>query len=65
MPVLDLHGSRTPTTWYAEGARHVAGHVADLRQVEIVGAAHLAPHLAPELIAHELVRFFEAVSERA
>jgi pimeloyl-ACP methyl ester carboxylesterase len=65
VPVLSLYGSRTPTTWYAEGARHVAGHVADLRQVEVVGTAHLAPHLAPEPIADELIRFFEAVPEPA
>lgn len=65
VPVLYLHGSQTPTTWYVEGARHVAGHVADFRQVEVVGAAHLTPYLAPELIADELVQFFEAVSEPA
>jgi pimeloyl-ACP methyl ester carboxylesterase len=65
VPVLYLYGSRTPTTWYVEGARHVAGHVADLRQVEVVGTAHLAPHLAPEPIADELIRFFEAVPEPA
>jgi pimeloyl-ACP methyl ester carboxylesterase len=62
VPVLYLHGSQTPTTWYVEGARYVASHVVDFRQVEVVGAAHLTPHLAPELIADELVHFFEAVS---
>ena len=65
VPVLYLYGSQTPTTWYVEGARHVASHVADFRQVEIVGAAHLTPHLAPELIADELIQFFEAVPEPA
>ncbi len=65
VPVLYLYGSRTPTTWYVEGARHVASHAADYRQVEVVGAAHLTPHLAPELIADELIRFFEGVPEPA
>jgi pimeloyl-ACP methyl ester carboxylesterase len=65
VPVLYLHGSQTPTTWYREGARHVAHHVADFRQVEVVGAAHLTPHLVPELIADELIQFFEAVPEPA
>jgi pimeloyl-ACP methyl ester carboxylesterase len=65
VPVLYLYGSQTPSTWYIEGARHVASHVADFRQVEVVGAAHLTPHLAPELIAEELIRFFEATSEPA
>lgn len=63
VPVLYLYGSQTPTTWYVEGARHVAGHVTDFRQVEVVGAAHLTPHFAPELIADELIQFFEGVSE--
>jgi pimeloyl-ACP methyl ester carboxylesterase len=65
VPVLYLHGSHTPTTWYVEGARHVADHVVDFRQVEVVGAAHLTPHFAPELIADELIQFFEAVPELA
>lgn len=62
VPVLYLYGSQTPTTWYAEGARHVASHVADFRQVEVAGAAHLSLYLAPHLIADELVRFFEEES---
>jgi pimeloyl-ACP methyl ester carboxylesterase len=65
VPVLYLHGSLTPTSWYVEGARHVAGHVADFQQVEIVDGAHLTPHLAPELIADKLTQFFEAAPQSA
>jgi pimeloyl-ACP methyl ester carboxylesterase len=61
VPVLYLHGSQTPTTWYVQGARHVAGHVADFREVEIVGAAHLTP----ELIADGLIQVFEAALQLA
>jgi pimeloyl-ACP methyl ester carboxylesterase len=60
-PLLYLHGSQTPTTWYTEGARHVADHVTDLRIVEIAGVGHFAPHLAPEAIANELIQFFTSV----
>jgi len=64
-PVLYLYGSRTPTTWYAEGARHLAEHVTGLRVVEIADAGHLAPHLEPGPLANELVWFFDAVRELA
>jgi pimeloyl-ACP methyl ester carboxylesterase len=56
--VLYLHGSITPTNWYVEGARYIAEHIADTRVVEIAGAGHFGPHLAPELLAEELVNFF-------
>jgi pimeloyl-ACP methyl ester carboxylesterase len=58
VPILYLHGERTPTTWYREGVRHVANHVADLHVVEIPGVGHFAPLLAPERIASELIRMF-------
>jgi pimeloyl-ACP methyl ester carboxylesterase len=57
-PVLYLHGSRTPTTWYTDAARHLEAHLPAIRVVEIAGAGHFAPHLAPDAIAGELVRFF-------
>lgn len=59
VPVLCLHGSRTPTPWYTEAARYLGDHVGDLHVVEVAGAGHVGPHLTPESIAHELVRFFE------
>jgi pimeloyl-ACP methyl ester carboxylesterase len=63
VPVLFLRGSQTPTTWYLEGARHVADHVVDCEVLEIAGAGHLAPQLAPELIAGEILRFFGATPQ--
>lgn len=59
VPILYLHGSRTPTTWYTEAARYLSEHVADLHVVEIAGTGHFGPHLTPEPVADELVRFFE------
>lgn len=65
VPVLYLHGSETPSTWYVNGAAHVADHVADCRVVEIAEAGHLAPHLAPESLSEELIRFFQTTMELA
>jgi len=59
-PVLYLHGALTPTTWYRRGGQHVAAHAADVRVREVPEVGHFSPILAPEAIADELVRFFEA-----
>lgn len=65
-PVLYLHGSRTPTSWYVDGAHHVARHAAaDVQIVEIADAGHFAPILAPTPIARELARFFTAEPQPA
>ncbi len=60
VPVLLLHGAGTPTPWFADGCRFVADHVADavVRQVPEVG--HFGPLMGPELLAPELIDFFEA-----
>lgn len=64
VPVLLLYGSRSALrTWFAEGVRHVADHVADPHVREIAGTGHRAPVLQPEPLADEVVRFFGA--ERA
>jgi pimeloyl-ACP methyl ester carboxylesterase len=60
VPVLYLHGARTPTDWYVAGARHVGANVSDVRVEELTGAGHFAPLLAPEPIADALARFFES-----
>jgi len=62
-PVLYLHGSLTPTTWYRDGARHVAGHVAGVRVHEVPEVGHFGPPLSPDPIATELIRFFEGIPE--
>lgn len=59
VPVLYLHGLQTPTTWYADATRYLGEHVADLHVVAITDAGHVAPHLTPEPVADELVRFYE------
>lgn len=65
-PVLILHGSRTALRpWFTDGVRHVAEHVADAQVREIAGGGHFAVALAPELIAGELVPFFETARQPA
>jgi pimeloyl-ACP methyl ester carboxylesterase len=59
VPVLLLHGSRSALrTWFTDGVRHVAHHVADPHVREITGAGHLGPSVQPEPVARELIRFF-------
>lgn len=61
VPVLITHGSRTAMgSWFTDGVRHVADHVADPCVREIPGAGHLAPSTHPESLATELIRFFAA-----
>jgi pimeloyl-ACP methyl ester carboxylesterase len=57
VPVLYLHGTDTPTSWYVDGARHVARHAADVRIAAVPGVGHFAPMLAPEAVADALLRF--------
>jgi pimeloyl-ACP methyl ester carboxylesterase len=58
VPVLLVQGDRTPWSWFADGIRHVAAHVADAEVRTIPGAGHGAPGLMPEEVAAELIRFF-------
>jgi pimeloyl-ACP methyl ester carboxylesterase len=61
-PVLLLRGRQTMLgAWFADAARHIAQHVPDPRVRELPGAGHLAPVLAPQPLAMELIRFFESV----
>ncbi|MFW5925901.1 MAG: alpha/beta fold hydrolase [Myxococcota bacterium] len=63
-PVLLMRGERTAfSRWFGEGVMHVARHVPDAQVLEIAGAGHWGPILAPEPIAEELLRFFEAAPE--
>ncbi|MFW6051715.1 MAG: alpha/beta fold hydrolase, partial [Myxococcota bacterium] len=65
-PVLLLCGERTTLSrWFKEGVRHVARHVPDAHVQEVAGAGHWGPILAPEPIAKEILRFFEAAPARS
>jgi pimeloyl-ACP methyl ester carboxylesterase len=60
VPVLYLHGTATPSTWYAEGAEHVARFAADVRITSLEGVGHFAPMVAPQPLATALLRFLSA-----
>jgi pimeloyl-ACP methyl ester carboxylesterase len=60
VPVLYLHGTATPTTWYVDGAHHVARHAGNVRIVAVPGTGHFAPMLAPGPLADALLAFFAA-----
>jgi pimeloyl-ACP methyl ester carboxylesterase len=63
VPLLYLHGS-PDRTWYIEGARYVAEHVADPRVVEIAEVGHFGHFLHPERFVEGLIGFFNATHER-
>lgn len=54
-------GQATRLGLFADSAQHIAEHVADPHVRELPGLGHFAPVLAPELIAKELISFFESV----
>jgi pimeloyl-ACP methyl ester carboxylesterase len=60
VPVLYLHGTATPSTWYVEGAEHVARFAADVRITSLEGVGHFAPMVAPQPLAAALLRFLSA-----
>jgi pimeloyl-ACP methyl ester carboxylesterase len=61
-PVLLLRGQQTALgTWFRDAIAHIAQHVSDPHVRELPGAGHFAPVIAPELMAMELIRFFESV----
>jgi pimeloyl-ACP methyl ester carboxylesterase len=64
-PFLLLRGQQTELdTFYTDTERYVAEHVVDPRLgLPLPGLGHLAPLLAPEPIAKELVSFFESVRQ--
>jgi pimeloyl-ACP methyl ester carboxylesterase len=61
VPVLYLHASETPTDWYVESAQYLDEHIDNMTVVEIEGVGHFAPHLQPDVVADELIRFFDTV----
>jgi pimeloyl-ACP methyl ester carboxylesterase len=65
-PVLVLRGQQTLlTSLWGESAEHVARHAPDTHIRELLGVGHLAPVLAAELVAEELVSFIESVHQPA
>jgi len=65
-PVLLLRGQRSVLgTFFADATRHIGRHVSDARIRELPAAGHFAPVIAPELIAKELIRFFESVRQQS
>ncbi len=56
VPVLPLRGQQTElSTFFADAAHYIAQHVADPHVRELPGVGHVAPLLAPESLAEELV----------
>jgi len=65
-PVLILRGKQTVLgTFFADAARHIARHVSDPHVGDLAGAGHFGPVIAPEPMAKELIRFFEAVRQES
>jgi pimeloyl-ACP methyl ester carboxylesterase len=60
VPVLVLHGERTPSRSLADGVKHVAEHVPQVEVRCIEGVGHLAPMVQPRGVAVEIIRFFAA-----
>ena len=64
-PVLVLLAQQTRLgTWFTDSARHVANHVADPHVRVLPDVGHLAPLVAPEPVAKELISFLESVHHR-
>jgi pimeloyl-ACP methyl ester carboxylesterase len=60
-PVMLLRGEQTPLgTFFADVERYLAQHVVEAHARELPGAGHFAPLVAPELLAKELISFFES-----
>jgi pimeloyl-ACP methyl ester carboxylesterase len=55
----------TKPTWVLKSAQHLAQHVADGHVRELAGGGHFAPLVAPEILAEELIFFFESVRQPA
>jgi pimeloyl-ACP methyl ester carboxylesterase len=59
VPVLVLLALQTRLfTWFSESAKHVTEHVTDPHVHELPDVGHLAPLVAPEPVAAEIVSFF-------
>jgi pimeloyl-ACP methyl ester carboxylesterase len=66
-PVLVLRGRQTAlSTFIPDAARHITQEVPDSHARELAGVGHFAPLLSAEVIARELIGFFQSVpQERA
>jgi pimeloyl-ACP methyl ester carboxylesterase len=65
-PVLVLRGEQTLlTALWGESEQHIARHVPDPHVRELPGVGHLAPVLASERIAQELIAFLESARQPA
>ena len=61
-PVLLLQGARSSVdSWFHACVSHVAGHVPQAEVRELGGLGHLAPMVAPEPVAAEVIRFLDRV----
>jgi pimeloyl-ACP methyl ester carboxylesterase len=61
-PVLLLQGSNSNVpSWFHAGVRHVAEHVPQATVHEFADLGHLAPMVAPRLVADEIARFFTEI----
>lgn len=58
VPVLLLQGSQS-SNWATESVDYLADYLADPGTVEIDGAGHFGPQFWPEVVADELLQFFE------
>jgi pimeloyl-ACP methyl ester carboxylesterase len=66
VPVLVLRGRQTRlTSLWGESEQHIARHVPDTHVRELPHLGHVAPVLAPELLAEELISFMESVHQPA
>jgi pimeloyl-ACP methyl ester carboxylesterase len=64
VPVLLLRGGQTQLgAWFADAAQYIAQYVSDAHVRELPGVGHLAPLLAPEFVAQELISFFASVRD--
>lgn len=57
VPVLLLQGAQT-APWFAASIRYMKRNLADAYVVEVPGAGHMGPLLAPKEVSDELTRFF-------
>jgi pimeloyl-ACP methyl ester carboxylesterase len=59
-PVLVLLGHQTRLdTWFTDSAQHVVQHLPNAHLRKLPGIGHFAPLVAPEMVADEMIRFFE------
>ena len=66
VPVLVLRGQLTRlSSLWGESAQHIARHVPGAHVRELPDVGHFAPVVAPEVLAEELIAFYESVRQPA